>query len=433
MRKNYGSFFILISICIFLIAALCTPAVPVSAYKHGYRRPTTARYATVRHAISVYDSPGGTDLGYIADFTGIKVIGKEGSWYHVVYRKNKRHRLGWIIRDEYQFDCLEYDGRDKQPIADGNYLFTRMKETPSVLSGVSSLEQTEKHKLKTLRYALNLSYYDRGLYYIKNAVTGLYLSCDPSNKGARYSDGRSKPAIRWVSSKEKAGRFHLERDGNGYIILDEVSLLPLCLTSYGVPGFEQNKTDLWRAVRTGPVTEKENLRDYVQYDAEWASFHYGEGRHRKTSSNNFTTSGCGIFATINAIYSVTGHFPDPYELADYAVKHYFRIEGSGTDSGFFEAAADAFGEKYGFTFAGTSESLKTLRRRLKAGQTAVTHVPGHYVTIVDYNPNTKKYLLLDPHYLPKRKTCPYGDWVSAKTLTGDSLFAYIFFFYEKTY
>ena len=99
----------------------------------------------------------------------------------------------------------------------------------------------------------------------------------------------------------------------------------------------------------------------------------------------------------------------------------------------FEAAADAFGEKYGFTFAGTGESLRKLRRRLKAGQTVVTHVPGHYVTIVDYNPNTKKYLLLDPHYLPKRKTCPYGDWVSAKTLTGDSLFAYIFFFYEKTY
>ena len=435
MRKKYGSPYgsIYISIIIFIITLTYFAAVPVHAYRRGYNPGTDCKYATVRHAISLYDSPGGSDIGYIPDFTGIKVINQEGSWYEVVFRRKKSYRIGWISKDEYDYDCLEYDGRDKQPIADGLYRFTRIYPEQNILDTNPFLEALEQGKVTNLRYIFQISYDDHGLYYIKNNITGLYMAGSESDE-KNFGPGSSmRPVVKWVSSRDKAGKFHLYRRDSGYVISDRLTGLSLCLTSDGIPGFEQNKTDLWRAVRTRPVTEKANLRDYVQYDGEWASFHYGEGRHRQTSSDNFTTSGCGIFATVNAIYSVTGHFPDPYEMADYAVKHYFRIEGSGTDSGFFQAAAEAFGEKYGFTFAGTGESLKKLRQRLNAGQTAITHVPGHYVTIVDYNPRTKKYLLLDPHYLPKRKTGPYGDWVSAKTLTEDNLYAYNFYFYEKTY
>ena len=433
LRRNYGSPYGFILSFILLITMTIFPASPVHAYRRGYNPGTDCKYATVRHAISLYDSPGGGDIGIIPEFTGIKVINREGSWYEVVFRYKKAYKYGWISKDEYDYDCLEYDGRDKQPIADGLYRFTRIDPGQDILSINPFLESLDQFKVTNLRYIFRICYDDHGLYYIKNNLTDRYMASSASDR-KNYGPGSSmRPVVRWVASQKNAGKFHLYRDGMGYVITDRATGLCLCLTSDGVPGFEQNKKDLWRAVRTRPVTEKANLRDYVQYDGEWASFHYGEGKHRRTSSDNFTTSGCGIFATVNAIYSVTGHFPDPYELADYAVKHYYRIEGSGTDSGFFEAAADAFGEKYGFTFAGTGESLKKLRRRLKAGQTAITHVPGHYVTIVDYNPKTKKYLLLDPHYLPKRKTGPYGDWVSAQTLSEDTLYTYNFYFYEKTY
>ena len=58
--------------------------------------------------------------------------------------------------------------------------------------------------------------------------------------------------------------------------------------------------------------------------------------HKDTDTNNFCTSGCGIFATVNAIYSLSGHFPDPYELAQYASDKHYRIEDCGTDSGLFK-------------------------------------------------------------------------------------------------
>lgn len=42
----------------------------------------------------------------------------------------------------------------------------------------------------------------------------------------------------------------------------------------------------------------------------------------------------------------------------------------------------------------------------------------------------KKFLLLDPHYLPKRKTSSFGDWVSEKEISEGSLYAQMFFYYK---
>ena len=67
----------------------------------------------------------------------------------------------------------------------------------------------------------------------------------------------------------------------------------------------------------------------------WGKHHYGNETTQDTETNNFCTSGCGIFAAVNAIYSLSGHFPDPYELAKYASDKRYRIEDCGTDSGVF--------------------------------------------------------------------------------------------------
>ena len=69
------------------------------------------------------------------------------------------------------------------------------------------------------------------------------------------------------------------------------------------------------------------------------------------------TAGCGILATVNAVYALNGQYMDVMELANYAVEKNYRIVGSGTDDGIFKAAAKKFGQKYGFACDGASGSI----------------------------------------------------------------------------
>ena len=69
-------------------------------------------------------------------------------------------------------------------------------------------------------------------------------------------------------------------------------------------------------------------------------------------------------------------------------------------------------------------------KKLKEGDTAIVYLPGHYGTIVDYNAKKDKYLLMDPHYLPKRGTSSFGDWVSQKDLEEGALMVQTFFYYK---
>ena len=84
-------------------------------------------------------------------------------------------------------------------------------------------------------------------------------------------------------------------------------------------------------------------------------------------------------------------------MADYAVEKHYRIIGAGTHDGIFKAAAKKFGDTYGFTYIKTTYSTSEVREYLKKGCVAISHVPGHYVTVADFNPKTKKYLVLDSH------------------------------------
>jgi len=50
---------------------------------------------------------------------------------------------------------------------------------------------------------------------------------------------------------------------------------------------------------------------------------------------------------------------------------------------------------------------------------------------ISYNNAKKdKYLLMDPHYLPKRGTSSFGDWVSQKDLEEGALMVQTFFYYK---
>ena len=231
-------------------------------------------------------------------------------------------------------------------------------------------------------------------------------------------------------SKQEAGTFLITRKKDYYTICDETTKRNLSQNDGSILGFTTDSNAVWRLTRNKKAIEKENLQVFVQFDPVWAKHHYGNETTKDTDTNNFCTSGCGIFAIVNAIYSLSGHFPDPYELAQYASDKHYRIEDCGTDSSFFKAAAEKFGYKYGFSYDGSGESFKELKEKLKEGDTAIIYLPGHYGTIVDYNAKKDKYLLMDPHYLPKRGTSSFGDWVSQKDLEEGALMVQTFFYYK---
>ena len=59
-------------------------------------------------------------------------------------------------------------------------------------------------------------------------------------------------------------------------------------------------------------------------------------------------------------------------------------------------------------------------------------IPGHYVSISDYNKKTKKYLLLDSNYLPKRATSAFGDWIGVNRLLSGALESQYFYFFKSS-
>ncbi len=180
---------------------------------------------------------------------------------------------------------------------------------------------------------------------------------------------------------------------------------------------------LWRIRAEASQVDPDNPMVFTQYDPEWCGKAYG-------SEGSMGTAGCGILATVNAVYALTGQYMNVMELADYAVETGLRIVGSGTDDGIFSAAADQFGGIYGFEYDGKSGSIDTLKKKLDQGDVAMAHVIGHYVAITSYDQKKDKYLLLDSNYLPKRETTPFGDWVSPSRLTDGYLYGQMYFFYK---
>lgn len=414
MRK-YHYFILLILVGMFLFP------VQSFAFEHGYKPDTDYIYAMVRNDIPVYDSNDGEDFKtYLPSFSGIKVIDSAGSWYQIEYEGKSGVSTGWVTKDEFTYDCLIYDGSEKQILANGTYRlrYCKPSDDSAVLNSIDDSNRFTEHSI-----SCKIKFVGDKSFQVYRTDTGKYLLADQLFAS---EDNR----ILW-GSEEKAGLFRFIRKGNYYGIQDAVTNRYLGTNEAGLLSFNNEKNIYWRLNRTNKAITKSSLRVFVQFDPEWASTHYGRGKNEDPSSNNYCTSACGIFSTMNAIYSLTGHYVNPDILADYAVEKYFRIEGYGTDSGFFKAAANKFGYKYGFQYDGSGESLKQLKDKLNKGDTAIAYVPGHYVAIVDYDKKKNKFLLLDSHYLPKRRTSSFGDWVSQKDLEEGALFAQMFFYYKK--
>lgn len=165
---------------------------------------------------------------------------------------------------------------------------------------------------------------------------------------------------------------------------------------------------------------------YSQRDSRWSSYPYGKG---DMGNATIGTSGCMLLSFTNAIYYLTGNFINPTTLADFAIEKKCRINYSGTSDCFVKHAAEKFGDKYGFKYAGNVTSESKLKAALTNGQVAVWHTSGHIMSVVEYDSNNNKYLVLNSETATKTKKA--HTWLTYKSLNSYGTTGLCFMLLEK--
>ena len=160
---------------------------------------------------------------------------------------------------------------------------------------------------------------------------------------------------------------------------------------------------------------------YVQCDERWSSV--------KVGSLTIRQSACGICGICNAVYYLTGAKFDLVETAEWAHnKGYFNTDTvAGCYRSVFKHSGEAFGSTYGYeatAFIFNSITSTELIQHIMDGGTAVLHVPSHFMTLIDYDPETEMYLVIDSMPGDTGKTNERtgithtgGDWLTAQTLS----------------
>ncbi|MCM1284760.1 MAG: chitobiase/beta-hexosaminidase C-terminal domain-containing protein [Bacteroides sp.] len=151
------------------------------------------------------------------------------------------------------------------------------------------------------------------------------------------------------------------------------------------------------------------------------------------SGATYSSSGCGVYAIVNAVKYLTDKKIDPHTLGNFAIKNGNRVNGGINGPKFAKDTANSkdFGEKYGFkctkyyTFGSSKRTMKyrywsskenryitqtsslypsssewdkvydDLKTHLSNGEVAVVLVMGHNMAIVDYNSSNDTFLILD--------------------------------------
>ena len=404
-------------------------------------------YALARDRMYAYtDSSFDEVRGKIKKYTGVIVVSREGGNRQVIFETNDGYAIGWMTSDAFS-NCLLYDGREKQVLSDGTYLF-RCGYTEDANGGAEIANQTGLTAYDS--YTMELIYVSDNDYFIKNQETGQYLSAGKTGitgqtetvkqtgteeqagqTGEIEEESDSDVEEIWVpvwteEPDEKTGLFHFNRNGGSFAVQNTLCRLFLGQNEERKFVFLENRqsdASHWRVSAAEELFDREQPMIFTQYDPEWCGTPYGGG-------GSMGTAGCGVLAAVNAVYSLSGNYMDVMELADYAVEKNYRIVGSGTDDGIFKGACQEFGRKYNFAWDGKSGSVDVLKEKLLAGDVAIAHVPGHYVVIGAYSKKKNKYLVLDSNYLPKRATSAFGDWVSVERLLEGSLMGQNFYFYK---
>lgn len=173
-----------------------------------------------------------------------------------------------------------------------------------------------------------------------------------------------------------------------------------------------------------PVSAEEAFLEvtYRQCDDAWKDIPVGD--------LTIAESACGIATVCNAVYYLTGEKMDLVAVAEWAHEEgLFNAPGvPGCYRSVFYHTSQEYGGQYGFTAtkyqSGDIRSEKLILH-LMAGGTAALHVPGHFMAAVGYDPETGKFLIIDPmpgdygRYDNRRKgiTHSTGDWLTPEELS----------------
>ena len=187
---------------------------------------------------------------------------------------------------------------------------------------------------------------------------------------------------------------------------------------------------------------------YNQYVSPWANYWYGGGTIAQT--------GCGILSTTNAINYMNGAF-NTTAKADAFIQNWasyahsiggfnpgssssggYRYILFGTDISNPPPLVQKYGSTYNFNMPITwteswnsanyyngsyynniyVNSQTSLKNYLAGNGVAIAHVPGHFICLASYNPNTDMFLVLDSAPTYARGTGNGVAWVSAYDLSG---------------
>lgn len=353
------------------------------------------QYAFLKNKMNVYEnSSGSKKIASAPKYSGIIVVSKASGYLQVIYEKKKGYGIGWIEKSKYHKEAIAYNGSEKQLIGNGKY-WVQNKKTKEGIDITITFSGNQQYKFQTEDKYLKsqdtnwelVREYDH--LYIKNVKEDKYLSIDQDGNLVLVKHGDIKNNFQ--KTDKEAG----------------------------------NETMQWQFIRL----QNKNVtpyRNFMQFDPAWARKDYG---NVSDYSGKMAAAGCGVVAITNAVYALNGQFVDPMLFADFAVKKHYRIIGSGTQDGVFKEAAKEFGEAYGFSYVKTSYSLSEVRDYLQKGYVAISHVPGHYVTIADFNPKTKKYLVLDSHPIKSRPTSSFGNWFKRERVQRGGLTSSAYYIY----
>lgn len=358
-------------------------------YDHSFKKG----YAFLKKKMDVYEtSSGSKKIGTAPRYSGVIVVSKTSDYVQVIYEEKKGYAIGWIDRNLYHKEAISYNGNEKQLLGNGTY-WMQNKATGEGLRVKITFLADQKYQVLLLdknnesnTWKL-IREYDH--FYIKDMKNDQYLSMN-ENGALTESNIKDMRNCFTKPQKESAG-----------------------------------KTYQWKMVRLN----NKNVypyRNFMQFDPAWARKDYG---NVSDYSGKMAAAGCGVVAITNAVYALNGQFVDPMLFADYAVEKHYRIIGSGTQDGIFKAVAKKFGDAYDFSYIKTSHSTSEVREYLKKGCVAISHVPGHYITIADFNSKTKKYLVLDSHPIKSRPTSSFGNWFSRERLERGGLTSSAYYIY----
>lgn len=174
---------------------------------------------------------------------------------------------------------------------------------------------------------------------------------------------------------------------------------------------------------------------FLQPDAPYSNITY--------AGKKLSTSGCGPVSLVNAIYCLNGIYVPVEEVANWGYNNnYFNADKNGgiAKREFFTTADEQFGGVGMFRYAGYGKDVQdpAFRSHLLNGDTAVLHVNYHFIAVIDYDPETNQYFILDSYpgsgtSMPSkyRTTTAEGDWVTLDELTNGWLAVSEYWMYSK--